>query len=338
MSDDPTRREPETNPSSAPAERRLDGPEENLSAGAARAPQPAAPEGDDDVWRRPGGASGVSASHAAAPVADRGAQPFAPADAAVLHADPYGDVPAALELSYDNADLGLSERAFERTFPYEGAEGRKRRAKARRLGRELVETLILAVLIFFAVKAVVQNFRVEGSSMLPSLNNNQYLLVNKAIYYRIDTHELHKFLPFIPDSTGKKHLFRAPQRGDVIVFKFPLDPTRDFIKRVIGVPGDTVEIKGGKVYINGGPLVEPYELSAPSYTYAPKTVPPGEYFVLGDNRNNSYDSHAWQAACSPQQTCDFVPEANIIGQAWISYWPFSELGFINNTSVKPQAP
>ncbi len=338
MSDDPTRREPETDPSSAPAERRLDGPETHLNDGAAPAPGDTAAAIDGDRWRRPGdGAAEVrtAPAEAAAPTAGR---PFAAVDQAGVQADPYGDVPAALELSYGNTDLGLSERAFERTFPYEGAEGRRRRAKARRFGRELVETLILAVLIFFAVKAVVQNFRVEGSSMLPSLTNNEYLLVNKAIYYRVNTHELHKFLPFIPDSGGMKHLFRAPQRGDVIVFKFPLDPSRDFIKRVIGVPGDTVQVKDAKVFINGSPLVEPYELSAPNYTYGPKTVPPGEYFVLGDNRNNSYDSHAWQAACSPQQTCDFVPEANIIGQAWVTYWPFSEFGFVNNTSLKPQAP
>jgi signal peptidase I len=357
MSEDPTRREPAFDPLSAPADPPASPHESHLHDGADAAPVPVpwhlsgertfsrAAEQPADAEAAPSYEAEPSTQDVAWPIdTERDQASHAvgvmhmsqPSDYTYL--DRYADVPAALELSYSNADMGLSERAFERVYPYEGVEGRKRRAKARRVGRELVETLLLAVLIFFAVKAVVQNFRVEGSSMLPSLDNDQYLLVNKAIYYRIDTGGIHKFLPFIPDTDGKKHLFRAPRRGDIIVFKFPLEPSRDFIKRVIGVPGDTVEVKGGKVYINGAPLVEPYELSAPNYTYAPKTVPPGQYFVLGDNRNNSYDSHAWQQQCSAQQTCNFVPEENIIGQAWISYWPFDDLGFVNNKKLNPQAP
>ena len=209
----------------------------------------------------------------------------------------------------------------------------------RQVGRELAETVILAVLIFFAVKAVVQIFRVEGASMEPSLQSEQYLLVNKALYFRVDMDKVHQFLPFIPGDDGeKRHLFRAPRRGDVVVFRFPLDPSRDFIKRVIGVPGDTVEVKDEKVFINGAPLVESYILATPNYNYGPKTVPPGAYFVLGDNRRNSYDSHAWGNTCPAQQQCDFVPEENIIGQAWISYWPFDTLGFVNNMKIKPRAP
>jgi len=212
-------------------------------------------------------------------------------------------------------------------------------SRIRKVGRELAETVILAVLIFFAVKAVVQNFRVEGASMEPSLQTEEYLLVNKAIYFRVDMDKVHQFLPFIPGDNGEeKHLFRAPRRGDVIVFRFPMDPSRDFIKRVIGVPGDTVEVKDEKVYINGAPLVEPYILATPNYTYGPKTVPPGEFFVLGDNRRNSYDSHAWGNTCPAQQQCDFVPEENIIGQAWISYWPLDAFGFVNNKIIKPHVP
>ncbi|HEY8172710.1 MAG TPA: signal peptidase I [Dehalococcoidia bacterium] len=254
-------------------------------------------------------------------------------------ADEYADVPASLELAYTSADLGLSPHAYERAFPYGSRRSHARGARARRVGRELVETVILALLIFFAVKAVVQNFRVEGSSMEPSLTGNQYLLVNKAIYFRVDMDRIHQFLPFVPGDEGRKrHLFRAPQRGDVIVFRYPGDPSRDFIKRVIGVPGDSVEVKDGTVFINGAPLKEDYILSTPNYTYGPKTVPEANYFVLGDNRRNSFDSHAWGASCPDQQQCDFVPEQNIIGQAWISYWPFDVLGFVNNESVKPQAP
>jgi signal peptidase I len=257
--------------------------------------------------------------------------------------DPFEDVPAALELSYSSADLGLAPDAYERTFPYErAAEMRRRRetsARFRKYGRELVETVVLALLIFFAVKAVIQNFRVEGASMEPSLYNEQYLLVNKAIYFRMDFDRVHDWLPFIPgDGDDDRHLFRAPRRGDVIVFKFPLDPDRDFIKRVIGVPGDTVEVREGQVFINGSPLVEDYVLATPDYGYGPKTVPADHYFVLGDNRRNSFDSHSWGTSCRQEQECDFVPEENIIGQAWVSYRPFDTLGFVNNTTLKPQAP
>jgi signal peptidase I len=257
-------------------------------------------------------------------------------------AERYADVPAALELAYTDADLGLSPRAYDRAYPYEVVQKRRRAstgARYRRVGRELAETVILALLIFFAVKAVIQNFRVEGASMEPTMHNNDYLLVNKALYFRFDISRLHDFLPFVPDSQDSDHhLFRAPRRGDVIVFRFPLDPSRDFIKRVIGVPGDTVEVHDEQVYINGAPLKEDYILATPNYTYGPKTVPHGMYFVLGDNRRNSFDSHAWGQSCSAQQQCDFVPEENIIGQAWVSYWPFDALGFVKNEDLKPQAP
>jgi signal peptidase I len=251
--------------------------------------------------------------------------------------DPYADVPASLELSYTSAYVGLGPRAYERTFPYERRAQRAAGARMRRVGRELIETVILAVLIFFAVKAVIQNFRVEGASMDPSLDNGQYLLVNKAIYFRFDMDKIHNVLPFVPgDGDSERHLFRAPRRGDVIVFRFHLDENRDFIKRVIGVPGDTVEVRDGTVFINGEAIEEDYILDAPNYTYGPKEVPAGHYFVLGDNRRNSYDSHAWSTGCTNGQVdCDFVPEENIIGQAWFSYWPWEDLGLINNKDIDP---
>jgi len=260
--------------------------------------------------------------------------PLAPAAASYSAADLYGDVPASLELGYSSADLGLSPHAYERTFPYERRARRAASARARRVGREVIETLILAGLIFLAVRGVIQNFRVEGASMDPSLDNGQYLLVNKAIYFRLDMDRLHSILPFVPgDGEDDRHVFRAPRRGDVVVFRFHLDDNRDFIKRVIGVPGDTVEIRDGTVFINGVPLQEDYILAAPNYTYGPKVVPEGHYFVLGDNRRNSYDSHAWGSQCGPEEQCEFVPEENIIGQAWLSYWPWEDLGLINNKSL-----
>jgi signal peptidase I len=204
-----------------------------------------------------------------------------------------------------------------------------RRRRALRLVRELAETFVLALLIFLVVRAALQNFRVEGSSMDPSLHNGQYLIVNKAIYTRINLDTFSKFIPFIdPGDNPVRYLFRAPKRGDVIVFRFPGNPDRDFIKRIIGEPGDTVEVRDGTVYIDGAPLDEPYITSKPTYTYGPAEVPPKNYFVLGDNRNNSYDSHAW----------GFLPEENIIGQAWLSYWPTDYWGLIPNKNLSPQAP
>ncbi len=165
--------------------------------------------------------------------------------------------------------------------------------------------------------------------MDPVLHNGQYLIVNKAIYTRIDLGPVSRFIPFYdPGDDSVRYLFRSPRRGDVVVFRFPNNPDRDFIKRIIGEPGDTVEVKGGYVYIDGAPLDEPYISNKPTYTYGPTEVPPNHYFVLGDNRNNSYDSHVW----------GFLPEENIIGQAWLSYWPKDDWGLVLNKNLLPQGP
>ncbi len=201
---------------------------------------------------------------------------------------------------------------------------------AGRLLRELAETVILALVIFLLVRAVVQNFQVEGKSMEPSLQSGWYLLVDKAIYWEINLTTVHKFIPFVhAGQDPTRYLFRGPKRGDVIVFvapdAVPGTPERDFIKRVIGLPGDTVEVRSCTVFVNGLPLQENYIQEPPAYTYGPTTVPKGQYFVLGDNRNNSSDSHAWGT----------VPKENIIGQAWIIYWPFHQMGLVNNADIKP---
>jgi signal peptidase I len=208
------------------------------------------------------------------------------------------------------------------------AERRRARGFGRLL-REAAETVILAVLIFLFVRAVVQNFQVEGSSMQPTLQTGWYLLVNKAIYFEINLENVHKFVPFVdPGDDPTRYLFRSPQRGDVIVFRDPGipegQPERDFIKRIIGEPGDVVEVRDQTVFINGRPLDEPYIFEKPAYTCPPRRVPDGYYFVLGDNRNNSSDSHAWGP----------VPKENIIGMAWVSYWPFDVFGLIENDSSK----
>lgn len=191
--------------------------------------------------------------------------------------------------------------------------------------RDVVETVILALLIFLAVRSMVQNFRVDGSSMEGTLHDGQYVLISKATYFKVNL-EFLDFLPFYESGDDPyHHIFRGPQRGDVIVFRFPNEPSRDFIKRVIAVPGETVEVRDGLVYIEGRVLREPYITQRPHYNWGPEKVPPKHYFVLGDNRNNSYDSHSW----------GMLPEEYIIGQAWLSYWPFSSFGLVDNSHVEP---
>ncbi len=140
--------------------------------------------------------------------------------------------------------------------------------------REVAETIVLALLIFLLVRAVVQNFQVEGRSMEPTLETRWYLLVNKALYWEINLHTLNKFIPFIDSGDDPtRYIFRGPRRGDIIVFKSPNQtpgqPERDFIKRIIAVPGETVEVRDCTVFINGEPLDEPYIKERPTYTYGP---------------------------------------------------------------------
>ena len=139
------------------------------------------------------------------------------------------------------------------------------------LAREIIETLVLTVLIFVAIRFSVQTFRVEGPSMRPGLHDNEYVLVNKLAY-----------------------LFHGPMRGDVIVFQYPKDPTQDFIKRVIGLPGDTISWNTTQVFVNGVALKEPY-LSTPSNlnNQPAFTLPANQYFVMGDNRPQSTDSRTF---------------------------------------------
>ena len=189
------------------------------------------------------------------------------------------------------------------------------------LARELVETLILALLIFVAVRSVVQNFRVEGSSMDPTYATGQYVLVNKALYTRVNLKALGRFVPFIDSEDTAHHLFRGPKRGEVIVFHPPLPGSydRDFIKRVIGLPGDHVQVKDGRVLVNGQELREPYLRSAQTFCggqWCDVHLGVDEYFVMGDNRPNSSDSRLWGP----------VSGRNIIGKTWLIYLPVDQFG------------
>lgn len=209
----------------------------------------------------------------------------------------------------------------------EATELRAGRSWSARIGSfawELVQTVLLTLLIFFAVRAVVQNFKVEGTSMEPTLHHNQFLIINKATYVRIDGTPLERVLPATTRGPEEpRYVFGQPAHGDIVVFRFPVQPDKDFIKRVIGVPGDTVEIRAGRVYLNGMGLDEPYIRAGASYDKPPQVVPPGNYFVLGDNRPNSSDSHVW----------GFVPADNLIGRAWLAYWPPGEWGAVSSPNA-----
>jgi signal peptidase I len=180
--------------------------------------------------------------------------------------------------------------------------------------RELTETLLLAGLIFLAVHVSMQNFKVEGASMEPSLDNGEYLIVNRLAYAEIDL-GIFDWVPFFDSGDNPvHHLWSSPARGDIIVFRSPANVKRDFIKRIIGVPGDVVEIdrETGAVTVNDQVLNEPYIRGKTncSSSCGPWAVPERSYFVMGDNRNNSSDSRqGW-----------FAPEENIIGKALITYW------------------
>ena len=170
---------------------------------------------------------------------------------------------------------------------------------------EILIILALAVAIFFGLRTTVQAYDVIGSSMEPNLHYGDRLMVNKIVY---NIHD--------------------PERGDVIILQPPhlSEDATPYVKRVIALPGDTVEVKEGAVYINGIMLDEPYLKESPAYTFSEIIVSEGEYFVLGDNRNNSVDSHlGWT-----------VPEDNIIGKAWFSYWPSEAWGFVDHFPLDEQ--
>ena len=160
--------------------------------------------------------------------------------------------------------------------------------------RELIEDVILAVLLYFAIDFCIGRFRVENVSMETTFTEGELVMVNKLNYK-----------------------FSEPRRGDVVIFHAPTEPGKDYIKRLIGLPGDHIEIKDSQLYINGEAVEEPWLHEAIEYE-GEWDVPEGQYFVLGDNRNHSSDSHVW--GC--------VPRENLIGNAFFRYWPLSHISVI----------
>jgi len=193
---------------------------------------------------------------------------------------------------------------------------------ARTMLREMLETLLFTLLIFFLVRSVIQNFRVEGSSMETNLHTGQYIIVSRVEYLHVDLNFFQRLLPGNQDlPPSLAYLFHLPRRGDIVVFEYPRDTSRDFIKRVIGLPGETVEVRNNQVLINDRPLDEPY-LSSSARTQmgnmAPTVVPTDAVFVMGDNRGNSSDSRSWGP----------LPLDKIVGRAWLIYWPQQSWGII----------
>jgi signal peptidase I len=242
------------------------------------------------------------------------------------------DVPGFEVHDNGHVEAGLGSEPFvtawdAHTDQVDGAGRRQRRTHNLRLAREIVETGIFAVLMFLAVRAVVQNFRVEGLSMDPTYESGQYVLVNKAVYGRLDLKAISDLVPFWQSDEQPKYLFHGPHRGEVVVFQPPLPNSneRDFIKRVIGVPGDHVEIKDEQVFVNGQLLDEQYIRGVRTACFGQwcdVTLGADQYFVMGDNRPNSSDSRYWGP----------VTGDKIIGKAWLIYLPFSDFGPAPNGS------
>ena len=176
---------------------------------------------------------------------------------------------------------------------------------------DFIETIVIALAIFVVVyRFLFQPHQVKGNSMFDNFHDGEYLLTDKVSYR-----------------------FRPPQRDDVVVFKAPKNEDYDYIKRVIGLPGDQVKVAGNKVFINDQLLDESGYLDPRITTHAGAytregqtvTVPQAQYFVLGDNRNNSSDSREW----------GLVPQENIVGKAWVRYWPVNRLGPIKKYPKLP---
>ena len=181
--------------------------------------------------------------------------------------------------------------------------------------RDWVESIIIAFLLAAVIRTfVVQAFKIPTGSMRPTLMEGDLILVNKFLYGAK--------IPFTDIRLPK---VRPPKRGDVVVFIYPEDKSKDFIKRLIGLPGETVEIKNGTIYINGNPLIDSkfgqiyyYNFGAFQEEGFKEVVPQGSYFVLGDNSRSSKDSRYW----------GYVPEKNVLGKAMVIYWPPNRLRII----------
>jgi signal peptidase I len=171
--------------------------------------------------------------------------------------------------------------------------------------KETVSIILIALVLALLLRTfIIEGRIIPSGSMLPTIQLQDRVLVSKFIYR-----------------------FSEPKRGDIIVFEPPVESDLDYIKRLIGLPGETVEMKNQRVYIDGVALVEPYLAEPLNYEWGPVIVPEGSYLVLGDNRNHSNDSHMWNA---------WMEAENIKGKAFATYWPLSHIGWLERgVSVDP---
>jgi signal peptidase I len=179
---------------------------------------------------------------------------------------------------------------------------------------DAVKTLGMALILFFLIRTVVQNYRVQNISMEPNLHEGQLLIVDRFAYCP----GLNFDFPPLNIRFSRTHCVKEPERGDIIVFHYPQDPTQDYIKRVIGLPGESVEVRQGKVYINGVFMPEPFGPNPGSYTAPRVTLSGDQIYVMGDNRNNSSDSHVWGP----------LSMRFVVGRALARYWPPSKWTWI----------
>ncbi|MEF2232084.1 MAG: signal peptidase I [Pseudodesulfovibrio sp.] len=191
-------------------------------------------------------------------------------------------------------------------------------SKSMKSFRDTIEAIVVALLLAFVIRAfIVQAFKIPSGSMLETLQIGDHLLVSKFSY------DVRLPSDIWLDTTDGKVLYKAgdPERGDIVVFKFPEDEDKDFIKRVIGLPGETVEVRDKVVYIDGRPLDEPYvfhtnaDMMPVRDNFGPFVVPGGQYFMMGDNREGSYDSRWWGP----------VRREKIVGKALIIYWSWGSV-------------
>ena len=164
--------------------------------------------------------------------------------------------------------------------------------------REIIESIVIAVILAVVIRMfIIEPFYIPSGSMEPTLLINDRIIVSKVSYY-----------------------FNEPERGDIVVFKYPKDPERNFVKRLIGKPGEVIELRDSKLYVDGKQVAQNFLPPGLEYPdYGPIKVPEGQYFMLGDNRNNSEDSRYWGT----------LPEENIIGKAVVIYWPLNRIGLTN---------
>lgn len=187
--------------------------------------------------------------------------------------------------------LQQEEKPNEEQQPEQGFEQdaglEQEKINWKRFTLDIIETLMMAIVLFLGINVISARVRVDGFSMRPTLEDGEFVLVSKLNYR-----------------------FSEIERGDIIVFHYPMNPEQELIKRVMGLPGDHIIVQNGTVSINGQILDEPYIAASPLYA-GEWVVPEGQIFVLGDNRNDSSDSHSW----------GFLPHENVVGKAVVIYWP-----------------